>query len=571
MKRFSLIALLSILCVNAAQAANYDMQLQMLDNEINKLSQERQTKMKALEDCASKVKGFKIAGIATLALTGVGIGVNIAQANTKSNLDKKIDAERDRIHKEEQARREAEIRAQQQQLLLTQQQILFNNPTTGTVISNGATATIAAVAEQPMKVAYLSNSAPTSNSASKATATPSAGAGAKSCTATVCSETEITIEIQRAQQKKSAAETKVAQAKKEIDTARKTVEEKQQEIAAAPTAAAKQEKQREADNAERTIAAKEKELVIAQDTVRAAETEERKLIAIAPIAIPAIQPLAVPAVAALPENIAVKELTDKEKKKVLETMAKNEANSLKTLRNAELDELKSAHKNLKENLGEVKSAKNEMSGTIRDIERKQMDDLLKRHYPDLMGAQELTSEEKYELGLLLLQARQDQAKYGAALDGKVAQLKAKIADNKAEQKQVNREYNYEIALADVNKDLAGTKIAVSNAMNFSLPTNPSESDFNRGLDLVKKAEREIDIRQAEIDQSTSRGVNGWPEKDKIYINVKLHEVNMAKVSVAEKRAELESARRTFNEQSARDKANQAGKNREDRVNNALGL
>ena len=53
------------------------MQMQMLDNEIERLTKQRDEKFAALQKCEETTKGFKIAGIATLAATGVGIYGNI--------------------------------------------------------------------------------------------------------------------------------------------------------------------------------------------------------------------------------------------------------------------------------------------------------------------------------------------------------------------------------------------------------------------------------------------------------------------------------------------------------------
>ena len=57
-----------------------DIKIQMLDSEIEKLTREREEKYKKLEECAKNVKGFKIAGITTLAATGVGVYANIRLA-----------------------------------------------------------------------------------------------------------------------------------------------------------------------------------------------------------------------------------------------------------------------------------------------------------------------------------------------------------------------------------------------------------------------------------------------------------------------------------------------------------
>ena len=53
------------------------MQMQMLDNEIERLTKQRDEKYEALQDCERKTQGFKIAGITTLVATGVGVYGNI--------------------------------------------------------------------------------------------------------------------------------------------------------------------------------------------------------------------------------------------------------------------------------------------------------------------------------------------------------------------------------------------------------------------------------------------------------------------------------------------------------------
>ena len=57
------------------------MQMQMLDNEIERLTQQRDEKFAALQKCEETTKGFKIAGIATLAATGLGVYGNIKLAD----------------------------------------------------------------------------------------------------------------------------------------------------------------------------------------------------------------------------------------------------------------------------------------------------------------------------------------------------------------------------------------------------------------------------------------------------------------------------------------------------------
>lgn len=58
-------------------AEERSMQMQMLDSEIERLTQQRDEKYQALQDCEKKTQGFKIAGITTLVATGVGVYGNI--------------------------------------------------------------------------------------------------------------------------------------------------------------------------------------------------------------------------------------------------------------------------------------------------------------------------------------------------------------------------------------------------------------------------------------------------------------------------------------------------------------
>ncbi|MCL2017944.1 MAG: hypothetical protein FWG80_04205 [Alphaproteobacteria bacterium] len=103
MKR--LISFLFFAIVPQILFANYEMQIQILENEIAKLTTEKQEKYAQLEKCASGVTGFKIAGISLLGLTAVGVGVNVYQAvqgnqlntkigQTQASLDKKLECEK---------------------------------------------------------------------------------------------------------------------------------------------------------------------------------------------------------------------------------------------------------------------------------------------------------------------------------------------------------------------------------------------------------------------------------------------------------------------------------------------
>jgi hypothetical protein len=90
MKKFAICSLLiaiceCALCANAQSAHSpLDMRVDMLTQQLERLESERAIKMKELTKCEKEVKNFKIAGISTLGLTGVGVGINIALASKLS-------------------------------------------------------------------------------------------------------------------------------------------------------------------------------------------------------------------------------------------------------------------------------------------------------------------------------------------------------------------------------------------------------------------------------------------------------------------------------------------------------
>jgi len=80
-------------CVAAVQMyanASSD-NLDSLRNEITHLEKELATKTEKLNKCASKNKNFKIAGIATVGLTGVGVATNVAMHTKIKDQKKQID------------------------------------------------------------------------------------------------------------------------------------------------------------------------------------------------------------------------------------------------------------------------------------------------------------------------------------------------------------------------------------------------------------------------------------------------------------------------------------------------
>ena len=72
-----LIIFLMVVPFFAIAGADLDLQNQMLDSEIEKLTNERDEKYESLLKCENATKGFKIAGLSTLVATGIGIYGNI--------------------------------------------------------------------------------------------------------------------------------------------------------------------------------------------------------------------------------------------------------------------------------------------------------------------------------------------------------------------------------------------------------------------------------------------------------------------------------------------------------------
>lgn len=62
--------------------------------QIQRLLDQKQEKIKKLEECEGKKQGWMIAGISTIGVTAVGVGVNIAQASKRNRLDDEIDTAR---------------------------------------------------------------------------------------------------------------------------------------------------------------------------------------------------------------------------------------------------------------------------------------------------------------------------------------------------------------------------------------------------------------------------------------------------------------------------------------------
>ena len=69
--------------------------------QIQRLLNEKQEKMSKLEECEGKRTGFMVAGISTIGLTAVGIGVNVAQANKSNKLSEQIEDQNRELAKQQ--------------------------------------------------------------------------------------------------------------------------------------------------------------------------------------------------------------------------------------------------------------------------------------------------------------------------------------------------------------------------------------------------------------------------------------------------------------------------------------
>jgi hypothetical protein len=84
--------------VRAEENHNLDIRLQLLDNEIERLTREKQQRYRELEQCASRVQGFRIAGISLLGLTAVGVGVNIYQYTERGRRTRELAVLKDQVN-----------------------------------------------------------------------------------------------------------------------------------------------------------------------------------------------------------------------------------------------------------------------------------------------------------------------------------------------------------------------------------------------------------------------------------------------------------------------------------------
>ena len=95
-KIISFVGLFAVLGVGIGDAHGVAMSAQ-----VRRLLQEKQEKIEQLEKCEGKKQGWMIAGISTIGLTAVGVGLNIAQASKSNRLSDEIDASREELRRRE--------------------------------------------------------------------------------------------------------------------------------------------------------------------------------------------------------------------------------------------------------------------------------------------------------------------------------------------------------------------------------------------------------------------------------------------------------------------------------------
>ena len=83
----SLVGIIAVLGVATGEARGVAMNV-----NIRRLLQEKQDKIAKLEECEGKKQGWMIAGISTIGLTAVGVGVNISQASKSNRLSGEIES-----------------------------------------------------------------------------------------------------------------------------------------------------------------------------------------------------------------------------------------------------------------------------------------------------------------------------------------------------------------------------------------------------------------------------------------------------------------------------------------------
>lgn len=88
-----------------------------MTSQIQRLLEQKEEKIKKLEECEGKKKGWMIAGISTIGVTAVGVGVNIAQANKSNKLSGEIEQSKQELERQQErlSRIEGQISKKEQE------------------------------------------------------------------------------------------------------------------------------------------------------------------------------------------------------------------------------------------------------------------------------------------------------------------------------------------------------------------------------------------------------------------------------------------------------------------------
>lgn len=88
-----------------------------MTSQIQRLLEQKEEKVKKLEECEGKKQGWMIAGISTIGLTAVGVGVNIAQASKSNRLSGEIEQSKQELERQQErlSRIEGQISKKEQE------------------------------------------------------------------------------------------------------------------------------------------------------------------------------------------------------------------------------------------------------------------------------------------------------------------------------------------------------------------------------------------------------------------------------------------------------------------------
>ena len=104
---------ITMVCIMSAFPSNGA----QMTSQIRELLDQKEEKIKKLEECDGKRKGWMIAGISTIGLTAVGVGVNIAQANKSNKLSGEIEQSKQELERQQErlSRIEGQISKKEQE------------------------------------------------------------------------------------------------------------------------------------------------------------------------------------------------------------------------------------------------------------------------------------------------------------------------------------------------------------------------------------------------------------------------------------------------------------------------